>query len=67
MAAHFGAHVIGTVSTPEKAELAKKNGAEIVVVGGKESELIAAVSDFLFRSFAHYQTLADPLLLTPGQ
>ncbi|KAK9378897.1 uncharacterized protein V2V93DRAFT_374457 [Kockiozyma suomiensis] len=27
----FGAHVIGTVSTPEKAELAKKAGAETVI------------------------------------
>jgi len=44
IAAHFGAHVIGTTSTLEKAELARKNGAEIVVVGGKEGELQAAVS-----------------------
>jgi len=29
---HYGAHVIGTVSTEEKAELAKKNGAEHVVL-----------------------------------
>ncbi|KAL7412560.1 hypothetical protein BDY24DRAFT_391837 [Mrakia frigida] len=43
IAAHFGAHVIGTTSTPEKAELARKNGAEIVVVGGKQGELQAAV------------------------
>ncbi|KAL7416308.1 hypothetical protein BDY24DRAFT_379217 [Mrakia frigida] len=44
IASHFGAHVIGTTSTLEKAELARQNGAEIVVVGGKEGELQAAVN-----------------------
>ena len=32
LCAHRGAHVIGTVSTKEKAELAKKNGAEHVIL-----------------------------------
>jgi hypothetical protein len=39
MASHFGAHVIGTTSTLEKADLAKKNGAEVVVVGGDADAL----------------------------
>lgn len=39
MASHFGAHVIGTTSTLEKAELAKQNGAETVVVGGDPEAL----------------------------
>ena len=34
---HAGAHVIGTVSTPEKAELAKQNGAEHVFIYTKET------------------------------
>jgi NADPH2:quinone reductase len=37
MASHFGAHVIGTASTPEKAELAKQNGAEHVINYSKDS------------------------------
>lgn len=32
-AKHIGAEVIGVVSTPEKAELAKANGAEHVIIG----------------------------------
>ncbi len=32
-AKYLGAHVIGVVSTPEKAELAKANGAEHVIIG----------------------------------
>jgi NADPH2:quinone reductase len=32
MASHFGAHVIGTTSTPEKAELARQNGAEHIIL-----------------------------------
>lgn len=31
LAASFGAHVIGTVSTPEKAQIAKDNGAEYII------------------------------------
>jgi NADPH2:quinone reductase len=34
---HAGAHVIGTVSTPEKAELAKQAGAEHVFIYKKET------------------------------
>ena len=37
MAAHLGAHVIGTTSTPEKAQLAKDNGAEHIINYTKES------------------------------
>lgn len=37
MGKHLGAHVIGTTSTPEKAELAKKNGAEFVVNYSEEN------------------------------
>jgi NADPH2:quinone reductase len=40
-AKHLGARVIGVVSTPEKAELAKANGAEHVVIG--HAGLTAAV------------------------
>ena len=32
-ARHLGIHVIGVVSTPAKAELARKNGAEHVIIG----------------------------------
>jgi NADPH2:quinone reductase len=32
-ARHLGVHVIGVVSTPEKAELARANGAEHVIIG----------------------------------
>ncbi len=32
-AKYFGAHVIGVVSTPEKAELVKANGAEHAIIG----------------------------------
>lgn len=35
-AAQAGAHVIGTVSTPEKAELAKSLGAEHVILYTKQ-------------------------------
>lgn len=31
MASYLGAHVIGTASTPEKIDIAKKNGAEFVI------------------------------------
>lgn len=48
IAAHFGAHVIGTTSTLEKADLARANGAEVVVVGGAEGALQAAVSHPFF-------------------
>lgn len=34
---YFGVHVIGTVSTPEKAELAKKNGAENIFIYTKDN------------------------------
>jgi NADPH:quinone reductase-like Zn-dependent oxidoreductase len=37
MASHLGAHVIGTTSTPEKAKLAKENGAEHIINYSKES------------------------------
>ncbi len=36
-AKHLGATVIGTVSTPEKAELAKAHGCDHVIVYGRES------------------------------
>ena len=39
LCAHLGAHVIGTVSTPEKAELAKKNGAEHVLLTTESAEV----------------------------
>jgi len=37
IATRLGAHVIGTTSTAEKAEIAKKNGAEHVILYTKES------------------------------
>lgn len=37
MAAHLGAHVIGTTSSEEKAELAKKNGAKHMINYVKEN------------------------------
>jgi NADPH2:quinone reductase len=37
MASYLGAHVIGTTSTPEKAKLAKENGAEYIIDYSKES------------------------------
>lgn len=37
MASHLGAHVIGTTSTAEKAQLAKENGAEHIVNYTSES------------------------------
>ncbi|KAN0059773.1 NADPH:quinone reductase [Thecaphora frezii] len=45
MAAALGAHVIGTVSTPAKAELAKANGAEHALLYHKDNldDLVAQV------------------------
>lgn len=43
IASHLGVNVIGTTSTLEKAELARKNGAETVVVGGDADRLKAEV------------------------
>jgi len=40
---HLGAHVIGTASTPAKAELAKQNGAEYVIVS-KEQNVVEEVN-----------------------
>lgn len=40
----IGANVIGTVSTPEKAEIAKAHGCTHVVVSGKD-DLVATVKD----------------------
>jgi len=37
IASRIGAHVIGTTSTPEKAAIAKENGAEHVILYTKES------------------------------
>lgn len=34
---HFGVHVIGTTSTQEKADLAKANGAEHVILYSKDT------------------------------
>jgi len=39
---HLGAHVIGTVSTPAKAELAKQNGAEHAIIS-KEQNVVEEV------------------------
>ncbi|KAI8985945.1 hypothetical protein BDB01DRAFT_905201 [Pilobolus umbonatus] len=41
---HLGATVIGTVSTDEKAELARKNGADHVIVSTKE-DTVARVNE----------------------
>lgn len=37
MASYLGAHVIGTTSTEEKAQLAKENGAEHIINYSKDS------------------------------
>ncbi|CAO1632854.1 unnamed protein product [Sympodiomycopsis kandeliae] len=41
MAKHLGAKVIGTVSTEEKAQLAKQNGADHIIVYTQEREKLA--------------------------
>ena len=43
LASHLGAHVIGTTSTPEKAEIAKAAGAKDVILYRSE-DVLAAVS-----------------------
>ncbi|KDN43188.1 GroES-like protein [Tilletiaria anomala UBC 951] len=40
MCKYLGAHVIGTTSTTEKAELAKANGAEYVILYGKGESVV---------------------------
>jgi NADPH:quinone reductase-like Zn-dependent oxidoreductase len=66
IASHFGAHVIGTTSTLEKADLARKNGAEVVVVGGKEGELQAAVRLTRERHTVSMQSIDHRMLLCPS-
>lgn len=44
IASKIGAHVIGSVSTPEKAEIAKANGAEFVI-NYKEEDVVRRVAE----------------------
>lgn len=40
---HLGAHVIGTTSSEEKAELAKQSGAEHVILYGEGRDVVSEV------------------------
>lgn len=44
LASSFGAHVIGTVSTPEKAKIAKENGAEYII-NYKAEDIVSRVAE----------------------
>ncbi|VVT56116.1 uncharacterized protein SAPINGB_P004827 [Magnusiomyces paraingens] len=44
LAHHFGAHVIGTVSTPEKAQIAKENGADYII-NYKTEDIVERVNE----------------------